>query len=34
MHRIRGCTIEIVNGELLRESHTQTGWHFGRKVLY
>jgi hypothetical protein len=25
MHRIRGCTIEIVNGELLRESHTQTG---------
>ena len=22
MHRIRGCTIEIVNGELLRESHT------------
>lgn len=25
MHRIRGCTVEIVNGELLRESHTQTG---------
>jgi hypothetical protein len=25
MHRIRGCTIEIVNGELLRETHTQTG---------
>jgi hypothetical protein len=25
MHRIQGCTIEIVNGELLRESHTQTG---------
>jgi hypothetical protein len=25
MHRIRGCTIEIVNGELLRESHTQIG---------
>jgi len=22
MHRIRGCTVEIVNGELLRESHT------------
>jgi ferritin-like protein len=25
MHRIRGCTIEIVNGELLRENNTQTG---------
>jgi ferritin-like protein len=25
MHRIRGCTMEIVNGELLRENHTQTG---------
>jgi uncharacterized protein YneF (UPF0154 family) len=25
MHRIRGCTVQIVNGELLRESHTQTG---------
>jgi hypothetical protein len=25
MHRIRGCTIEIVNGELLQKSHTQTG---------
>ena len=24
-HRIRGCTIEIVNGELLRENNTQTG---------
>jgi hypothetical protein len=22
MHRIRGCTIEIVNGELLRENNT------------
>jgi len=22
MHRIRGCTIEIVNGELLQKSHT------------
>jgi hypothetical protein len=26
MHRIRGCTIEIVNGELLRENNTKTGW--------
>jgi hypothetical protein len=34
MHRIRGCTIEIVNGELLRESHTQTGWQLPEKVLY
>ena len=25
MHRIRGCTVEIVNGELLREDRTQTG---------
>jgi len=25
MHRIRGCTVEIVNGELLRENNTQTG---------
>jgi ferritin-like protein len=25
MHRIRGCTIEIVNGELLRENNTKTG---------
>jgi hypothetical protein len=25
MHRIRGCTIEITNGELLRENNTQTG---------
>jgi len=23
MHRIRGCTIEIVNGELLRENNTK-----------
>ena len=25
MHRIRGCTVEIVNGELLRENNGQTG---------
>ena len=25
MHRIRGCTVEIVNGELLRENNTKTG---------
>jgi hypothetical protein len=25
MHRIRGCTVEIVNGELLREDRPQTG---------
>ncbi len=25
MHRIRGCTIEIVNGELLRENNTKIG---------
>ncbi len=25
MHRIRGCTIEIVNSELLRENDTKTG---------
>ena len=25
MHRIRGCTVEIVNGEMLRENNTQTG---------
>jgi hypothetical protein len=25
MHRIRGCTVEIVNGELLRKNNTQTG---------
>ena len=24
MHRIRGCTVEIVNGELLRENNTKT----------
>jgi ferritin-like protein len=24
MHRIRGCTIEIVNGELLRNNNTKT----------
>jgi hypothetical protein len=25
MHRIRGCTVEIVNGELLREDRPKTG---------
>ena len=25
IHRIRGCTVEITNGELLRENNTQTG---------
>jgi hypothetical protein len=24
MHRIRGCTVEITNGELLRENNTKT----------
>jgi ferritin-like protein len=24
MHRIRGCTVEIVNGDLLRENNTKT----------